>query len=162
KCRGGPVLGRPKAAAADQWSDQQIDLLIFFLSAPGAGRYGLGLSLLRYPRDKRRVDLRIQHLGWAGPQAVAGKKLLGRVLRHAGKYRPAARQAGAIRTRQVEGVVADVKEQAEGLGAADHRQSSTIQPQCAPSLLEGSAGRIPQKRLGITRMWRDGRDAARQ
>src|SRR5215475_12666619 len=98
---------------------------------------GTGLTMpLAFPGDHGDLGSRIENLGRAGLEPMAGKHLLRRPPWYPGKDRTSAGQAGAMGPRKVECVITDLQEQAKGVGAADHRQRPIGHLEGTPCLLE--------------------------
>src|SRR5476651_602010 len=87
---------------------------------------------------------------------MAFKYLLRRLCRHLGKDRPATGQPHAGRPRQVENVIT-IQKKPEHFRAADDANAGVWRPQRGQGLFERRAAWIPEQRLFMQRVGRDGR-----
>ena len=88
---------------------------------------------------------------------MACKHFLRSLHRHPRKDRSPTGQSHIGRLRQVENVIA-VQEQPEHVGTANDTDAAVWRPECSQGLLERSPGGVPEQRLFIRRVGRDGRD----
>jgi hypothetical protein len=93
----------------------------------------------------------VKGVGWTSLEPVAGQHILRGLLGHAGKNRPTAGQPHTGCARQVEKIVA-IKKHSEHISAADDAKACIGNAEHGQRLVEGSAGRIPEKCVVVVRV----------
>jgi hypothetical protein len=109
------------------------------------------------PTDDRQACYRIEHLKWAGVEAMTGKHVLRGPRRHIGKDRSSTGQSHIRHPRQVEKIVV-VQEHLKHIRAANNANAAARRAEHRQGVSERSTGRIPEQRVGIRRVGRDGRN----
>ena len=109
------------------------------------------------PTDDCQLLCQIKQLALAWLKPIGGKDFLWGPPGHLRKDRPSAGQPHIGRARQVEKIIA-IEKHPEHVSAADDANSIVRSSKRGQGLLERSAGRVPEERLFIRWIGRDGRN----